>query len=126
MTNNLKIGLVIITAIYILLILKEIKRKKIQIALSTFWLTSGILLIIAILIPNLVENITKLLGFEVPANMLFCITIFVAFYLIFQLTMRVSKVYTNNISLVQEISLLKNRVNELEKEKKDILRNMKE
>ena len=65
-----------------------------------------------------VENLTKLLGFEVQSNMLFCITIFVAFYLIFELTIRVSKVYTNNISLVQEISLLKNRVEQLEKEKK--------
>ena len=89
-----------------------------QISLSTFWLISGILLIFAILIPNLVENLTKLLGFEVQSNMLFCITIFVAFYLIFELTIRVSKVYTNNISLVQEISLLKNRVEQLEKEKK--------
>ena len=114
MTNNLKIGLVIITAIYILLILKEIKRKKIQIALSTFWLTSGILLIIAILIPNLVENITKLLGFEVPANMLFCITIFVAFYLIFNLTVKLSKEAQKNTALVQEISLLKKRVEKLE------------
>ena len=118
MTINLKIALVIITFIYIAFILKEVKKKKLQISLSTFWLISGILLIFAILIPNLVENLTKLLGFEVQSNMLFCITIFVAFYLIFELTIRVSKVYTNNISLVQEISLLKNRVEQLEKEKK--------
>ena len=119
MTIELKIALAIITFIYLAFILKEIKRKKIQISLSTFWLTSGVLLIIALIIPNLVENLTALLGFEVPANMIFCITIFVAFYLIFQLTIRLSKVYTNNISLVQEISLLKSRVEELEKEKND-------
>lgn len=119
MTFELKIALAIITLIYILLVLKQIKRKKLQITLSMFWLTSGALLIIALIIPNLVENLTALLGFEVPANMLFCITIFVAFYLIFQLTIRLSKVYTNNITLVQEISLLKNRVEELEKEKND-------
>ena len=65
MTINLKIALVIITFIYIAFILKEVKRKKLQISLSTFWLISGILLIFAILIPNLVENLTKLLGFEV-------------------------------------------------------------
>ena len=82
MTLNLKIALIVITLIYLSLILRKIKNKKLQISFSTFWLVSGVLLIIAIATPNLIEYITKTLGFEIPANMLFCITIFVAFYLI--------------------------------------------
>ncbi len=114
MSINLRIALIIISIIYILLIVKEIRKKKIQVSFSTFWMISIILLIIAVAIPNLVENFTYALGFETPSNMLFCITIFMAFYLIFNLTMKLSKVYDNNVSLVQEISLLKKRVEELE------------
>ena len=117
MTITLRIALIIITLIYLIFIVKEIKKKKIQVAFSTFWIVSAILLITAIAIPNFVENITILLGFEVPANMLFCITIFVAFYLIFNLTMKLSKVHTNNVTLVQEVSLLKKRIEELEAQK---------
>lgn len=121
MTTNLRIALVVITVIYLFLIIKAIKNKKLQISFSMFWILSGILLIIAILIPNLVEYFTKLLGFELSSNMIFCITIFIAFYLIFQLTIRLSKENEKNIALVQEVSILKKRVQEIEEklEKKD-------
>lgn len=114
MTINLKIALAIMVFIYILLIIKEIKNKKLQLSFSTFWLISGILLIIAIVTPNLIEYFTKLLGFEIPVNMLFCITIFVAFYLIFKLTLKLSNESQKNVTLVQEISLLKKRIENLE------------
>ncbi len=114
MTSNLKIALIIMTFIYLFLILKKIRNKKLQISFSTFWIVSSILLIVAIAIPNLIEILTKKLGFEVPVNMLFCITIFVAFYLIFNLTVRLSKESQKNTLLIQEISLLKNRVMDLE------------
>ena len=114
MTSNLKIALIIMTVIYLFLVIKEIKNKKLQISFSTFWLVSGILLIIAIAIPNLIEVLTKSLGFEMPVNMLFCITIFVSFYLIFNLTVKLSKEAQKNTLLVQELSILKKRVGELE------------
>lgn len=118
MQISLKLVLIIITLIYIFLILKSIKKKKLQMSFSLFWLITGILLIIALVIPNLVENISKTLGFEVPANMIFCLTIFVSFYLIFSLTVALSKENKKNTLLIQEVSLLKKRVNELEKSKK--------
>lgn len=118
MTLNLKLALILMVLIYICLVLRKIKNKKLQLSFSTFWIISGVLLIIAIAIPNLIENLTKLLGFEIPANMLFCITIFVAFYMIFNLTIRLSKESQKNTILVQEISLLKKRIEKLEE--KDI------
>lgn len=118
MQISLKLVLIVITLIYILLILKSIKKKKLQMSFSLFWLITGILLIIALVIPNLVENISKTLGFEIPANMLFCLTIFVSFYLIFNLTVALSKENKKNTLLIQEVSILKKRVDELEKSKK--------
>ena len=46
--------------------------------------------------------------------MLFCITIFVAFYLIFNLTVRLSNEAKKNITLIQEISLLKEKISKIE------------
>ncbi len=114
MTLNLKLALILMVLIYICLILKKIKNKKLQLSFSTFWIVSGILLIISLAIPNLIEILTKTLGFELPVNMLFCITIFVAFYLIFNLTVRLSNEAQKNTILVQEISLLKDRVKKIE------------
>lgn len=117
MKSSLNIVLIIITLIYIFLIVRAIKNKKLQMSFSIFWLITGVLLIIALLIPDLVENIASGLGFEVPANMVFCITIFVSFYLIFKLTVSISKENAKNTLLVQEISILKKRVEELENKK---------
>ncbi len=116
---SLSIVLIIITLIYIFLIVKSIRNKKLQMSFSIFWLFTGVFLIIALLIPGLVENISKLLGFEVPANMVFCITIFVSFYMIFKLTLYISKENKKNTLLIQEISMLKKRVEELENNEKN-------
>ena len=119
MTINLRIAIIIIILIYVSLILKKIQSKKLQLNFSTFWIISGVLLLLAVITPNLIENLTKLLGFEVPANMLFCITIFVAFYLIFNLTIKLSNEAQKNTLLIQEISLLKSRISKLEEKNKE-------
>ncbi len=114
MSITLRIALIIVVLIFIFLILKSIKRKKMNITFSLLWLVLGGALIVAVIVPNFIETISKSLGFETPSNMLFCVTIFIAFYLIFYLMQIVSKEYRKTIALVQEISLLKKRVNELE------------
>ena len=115
MSLNLEIWLLVITLIYMLGIIRAIQKKKLQITFSIFWILSGILLLVATLIPNFVENFAYWLGFETPANMLFCVTIFIAFYLIFCLTTRLSQENEKNIALTQEVSLLK----EIDKEKEN-------
>lgn len=119
MALTLKIALIAITVIYILLILRSIRRKKMNVSFSIFWIITGIILIIFAIVPNLVETISKVLGFEAPSNMLFVVTIFMAFYLIFNLTTIVSQENKKNILLIQEVSLLKKKVEELEEKMND-------
>ena len=114
MSTTLKIALIFITIIYMFLILKSIRQKKINVSFSIFWLLTGVVLIIFVLIPNIIEWISKKLGFAAPSNMIFCITIFMAFYMIFNLTVAISKENKKNTLLVQEISLLKKKVENLE------------
>jgi len=115
----LRIALIIVTIIYLFLILKAIKNKKIQISYSIFWIITGFILIIALLIPNAIENISNLLGFELSVNMIFCCTIFLSFYLIFCLNTLVAKENKKNIALIQELSILKKRVDELERKQEE-------
>lgn len=119
MQIELRIVLIIITLIYLFFILKSIKSKKMQISLSLFWIFTGIILLVAAIAPNIFGNISNLLGFETTANMIFCITIFLAFYLIFNLTTMLSKENKKTTKLIQEISLLKNKVEELEKKSQE-------
>jgi hypothetical protein len=113
----LRIAMIIITLIFLFIILKNIKRKKLNITFSLFWLIIGAVLIIATILPHFIETVSTMIGFEKPSNMIFCTAIFVAFYSIFSLTVIVSKEYKKNIVLIQELSLLKKKVAELEEEK---------
>ena len=117
MNDVLRIVLVVVTVIYMILITRTIRKKRLQISFSIFWLITAILLIIALIWPNTVSDVGKLLGFEVTANMVFFVTIFMAFYLIFNLTISLSKETKKNILLIQELSILKKRVDELEENK---------
>lgn len=118
MQNPLKIFLVIVLLIYLFLILKSVKNKNMRINYLVFWSITGIILIIALCVPNFVDNVSKSLGFELPINMIFSFAIFIILYLIFDLTRQITKEQNKNISLIQEISMLKKRVEDLEKKDK--------
>ena len=116
MQQNLKIVLIIIVIMYIFFILKAVKRKNMRINYLIFWSITGVALIILLLAPNFVENISNLLGFGLPINMIFSMAIFIILYLIFDLTKQISKEQNKNINLTQEISILKQRIKKLENE----------
>lgn len=116
MQMTLKAALIVIVLIYIFCILKAVKRKKMRITYLIFWMIIGVILIVALLIPNFVDNVSRWLGFEMPINMIFSVAIFVILYLIFSLTILISKEEQKNVLLIQEISMLKKRVEDLEKE----------
>ena len=119
MQISLKIALIVIALIYIICILKAVKSKKMRIGYLIFWMIIGVILIVALCIPNFVDNVSRCLGFEMPINMIFSMAIFIILYLIFNLTILISKQEQKNVMLIQEISILKKRVEELEKNKSE-------
>lgn len=118
MQISLKLALIIVLLIYIFSILKAVKKKNMRIGYLIFWSIIGIILIIALCIPGLVENVSKMIGFEMPINMIFSAAIFVILYLIFNLTTLISREQRKNVLLIQEISMLKARIDELEETNK--------
>lgn len=111
----LRIALIIIMIIYLAFIAKAVKRKNMRISYLIFWIIIGIFLIIALVFPSLINIISNFVGFEVPINMIFSAAIFIVLYLIHELMTLVSKEEKKNTLLIQEVSLLKKRVEKLEK-----------
>lgn len=110
----LKLTLVIIIIAYITAIIISMKKNKLNSYISIFWLISGFILLFMICVPNLIELMSHLLGFATAANMLFCFTIFIAFYILFILTIRISENYQRSIKLTQKIGLLEKKIHDLE------------
>lgn len=123
MTSTLLIALIGITIIYLFLIVTAVRKRKMQNSIAVFWILTGFLLIVAIAIPNLIESISDFLGFEQTSNMIFCLTIFIAFCILLYLTMLISKQDKKCIVLIQEISIMKKKMNELEEKLNDSKKN---
>ena len=114
MALNYKIALVVFIIFAICVIIKNVKDKKLQLSFSIFSLITGGALIVALLIPSLIERVSNFFGFELASNMLFLISIFMSFYLIFRLMIIVSDQYKKNVKLIQEVSILKDKLKKLE------------
>lgn len=123
MTSTLLIALIGITIIYLFLIVTAVRKRKMQNSIAVFWILTGFLLIVAIAIPNLIESISNFLGFEQTSNMIFCLTIFIAFCILLYLTMVISKQDKKCTVLIQEISIMKKKMNELEEKLNDSKKN---
>lgn len=116
---NLKIFLVIGSFFYIFYTIKELLKNDLQTSFVTFYFVSTSGLIVSLLTPKLVGELTKILGFEKISNMVFCITIFILFYIVFKLTIKLSKEQERTVHLTQELSILKNKINKVLEEKEE-------
>ncbi len=107
MNLKLRIFLILLVIIGIYLVIKTISQKKLSMRYGMYWTIIFIIMLLLIMFPSIIENISKFCGFEEAPNMLFLISIFILFYIIFRLYITVSRVQEINKRLVQEISILK-------------------
>ena len=111
----LKLFLFLILIFQLILIIYTIKKRKMSIRYGSFWIFLLILMSIAVIFPNILINISNFFGFEVASNMIFLIGFFFLFYIIFILTISLSKQKDQIKTLIQEISILKEKINENKK-----------
>ena len=105
----------IIVAFFFLLcvILYNLKKGKMPVKYALVWIFSAVVMILCACFPQIIGFITRLLGFELISNVILsiflgCITI--------SLTVIVSGQAKKIDLLVQEVSLLKQKVEKKEKE----------
>lgn len=117
MNTTLKLFLLILLLFQLLLIIRIVHKKKLSMKYASFWIFLLILMSIIVIFPSMIFKLSELFGFEVASNMILLIGFFFLFYLIFILTISLSVQNENIKSLIQEISMLKERVDKDEKRK---------
>ena len=108
----LTIFLLFLLFIQLILIIHTIKKKKLSIKYGSFWILAILLMAIIVIFPSFLFNISSLFGFEVRSNMIFLLGVFFLFYIIFILTTSISIQNEKIKLLIQEVSLLKESVEE--------------
>lgn len=86
-------------------ITRQIKRSKITIEDSLFWVLISALLLFIAMFPGVANKLSDLFGFQSMSNFVFCVMIGILFVREFQNTMQVSKLKSALNELVQEVAL---------------------
>ena len=117
MPVKLTIFLIFFCLIFMFFVYRLILKGKILIKYALPWLGFPIVMLVAALIPNFIQKVANLIGIEVASNFVFLLEFIILLFICFILTSIVSHQKMEIVSLVQELSILKKRVGDLENEK---------
>lgn len=110
MSLNLRLGIIIVSLILLITILQNLKKGRMPIKYSILWFFSVLMLILVAIIPELFIKASSIIGFVTMSNMIIGILIFLILIITMSLTIIVSKQKKQIILLIQEVSMLKGKV----------------
>jgi len=110
MKTSLFITVIVFLLILAGLIIYFLRKDKLSIKYSILWLLMIALAFIILVIPNLLEFISKILGFELVSNMVLCIFIVILLLISIALTVMITKQKKTITMLVQEIGIINKKM----------------
>lgn len=116
MPSLLKLFLLILILLQLILIIRTIKSRKLSIRYGSFWILLLLLMTIPVIFPEIFEIISNFFRFEATSNMVFIIGFFFLFSLNFILITSISIQNEKIKLLIQEVSILKERIDKNGKE----------
>lgn len=109
MSFTLRMELIIFSILFMILILWNVKNEKISMKYAIIWLLCGFFMIVSIAIPNFIEKMSDIIGFETTSNMVFFFGIIILLFISFNLTLIVSKQSLTIRKLIQELSIINSK-----------------
>jgi hypothetical protein len=107
---------IVISLFLLFFIIELVRRKKLREEYSWLWLLTGSIILILALWYDLLQGITRFIGASLPTSTLFFLGLFFLILIAIQFSVKVSALFTQVKNLAQENGLLKQRIEELERE----------
>lgn len=111
MSKNLTITIIGFSVILLLIVICLLKKDKIPVKYALVWIAAVLFMLIVSLIPNLMWNLANLLGFELLSNMVLCVFIAILLFITLTLTIMCANQKKRLTLVIQELSILKEKVN---------------
>ena len=115
MDKKTQVILLIASIIMLLFVVNRVQKNKVNIRYSVIWIIFCLFLILISIFPDIIISLSKLIGIQVPSNMIFLFVIFFLLWLIFYLYIKISKHNDEIIKLDYEIAKLKKEVEDSKK-----------
>ncbi|MCL2384008.1 MAG: DUF2304 domain-containing protein [Oscillospiraceae bacterium] len=114
MVDRLQLPMIIISILFIILVVEIVRKDRISVKYSLVWIFSGAVMLVVSLFPNRFLGVARYFGFEVLSNMLFFVGIGLLMLISISLTVIVSGQKKKIQVLIQEVSLLKEKLEDKE------------
>lgn len=111
MNISLRTGLLIVSAIVLILILITVKKRKLNIKYSIIWILWALFSLLMAIFPDIFYEFSHLLGIEMPSNAVFLIMIALLYGLTFYSYCMISKHNEEIIKLTYKIASLEKELN---------------
>lgn len=105
MSMMLRICLIAASVLTMIVMMHKIRKSKVQIEDSIFWVLFSMVLILFSVFPQVAYLLSDLVGTDAPSNFIFMLVIFLLLMKIFSMTVRLSQLETRLQELVQRIAL---------------------
>ena len=117
MSGPLRIILIVISLIAAIICLYRIRKSKLKISYSLFWIGFSLLLLVISIFPQIPYFFSDLCGIQSQVNFIFLFMIFVLLVQLFKLTTKVSHLEDMIENLSEEIAI-KEAIEKKENERK--------
>lgn len=107
MSVQLRAALIIGAVLTMLAMLRQIRKKKVQIDSTIFWIVFSFILVLMAVFPNIVSWFARLLGIISPANLVMAGIILILIIKMFLMTLEISEMKTKLRELAQNTALKK-------------------
>lgn len=113
-STSLRIAILLAIGAYFGLLLVLLRKKSLSLPYALLWLFSGLVMLVLTVFPELLQWITRLLGFQLGSNALFAILFFCVLLILMFLTSVASRQTDSLKALTQELARLEKRLRDLE------------
>lgn len=105
MSIMLRIVLLVVSLLTMLYIIRKIRKSKMKIETSLFWIFFALLCVIFAAFPGIAGFLSKVIGINSPVNFLFLFFIFLLLIKVFSLSIKVSRLENSLEEFARKVAI---------------------
>ena len=113
-TQRLQWFAIIVGILFLVMMIELIRKNRVALKYALLWLFSGVLMLLLAIFPQMLDRMARMIGIYSPVNALFAVLLSCGLVLMISFSVIMSGNKKAIVRLTQEISLMENRIRELE------------
>jgi hypothetical protein len=117
MSPSLRLWVLVVSLLITIVVVQILRRGRVPVKYSLLWFLSSAIILFVAVFPGVLDILANLMGFKTISNMVIGIMLVILLFITISLTVIVSGQKEKIRLLIQEVSMLKKKVDSYEDEK---------